>query len=59
MNWHLIGYCEKEKIEFTRGRPYHKNDNAHVEQKNWTHVRKVFGYERRETEEEKDVMNDL
>lgn len=59
MNWHLIGYCQEEKIEFTRGRPYHKNDNAHVEQKNWTHVRKVFGYERRETEEEKDIMNDL
>jgi hypothetical protein len=47
------------QIEFTRGRPYQKNDNAHVEQKNWSHVRKVFGYKRRETEDELNVMNDL
>lgn len=46
-------------MEFTRGRPYQKNDNAHVEQKNWTHVRKVFGYKRRETEYEFHIMNDL
>ena len=36
-----------------------KNDNAHIEQKNWTQVRKVFGYRRRETEIELDLMNDL
>lgn len=59
INWQLYRYCEKEQIEFTRGRPYKKNDNAHIEQKNWTHVRKVFGYERRETDEECDLMNDL
>lgn len=59
INWQLYHYCEKEKIEFTRGRPYKKNDNAHVEQKNWTHVRKVFGYQRRETEAEQKIMNDL
>jgi hypothetical protein len=59
INWQLYHYCEREKIEFTRGRPYHKNDNAHVEQKNWTNVRKVFGYERRATEAECDLMNDL
>lgn len=59
INWQLFHYCEKESIEFTRGRPYHKNDNAHIEQKNWTHVRKVFGYERRATQEECDLMNDL
>lgn len=33
-------------IRVVRGRPYHKNDNAHVEQKNWTHVRELFGYKR-------------
>jgi len=33
-------------VEFTRSRPYHKNDNAHVEQKQWTHVRQLLGYER-------------
>ena len=59
INWQLFHYCEKESIQFTRGRPYHKNDNAHIEQKNWTHVRKVFGYERRSTQEECDLMNDL
>ena len=40
-------------------RPYAKNDNAHIEQKNWTHVRKIFGYKRRETEAEQNAMNDL
>jgi hypothetical protein len=59
INWQLFHYCERESIAFTRGRPYHKNDNAHIEQKNWTHVRKVFGYERRETDEEMAIMNDL
>lgn len=59
INWQLYRYCEKENINFTRGRPYKKNDNAHIEQKNWTHVRRVFGYERQETEEECDLMNDL
>ena len=59
INWQLYHYCEQEKIEFTRGRPYHKNDNAHVEQKNWTNVRRVFGYERRESKAECDLMNEL
>ena len=34
------------QIQFTRGRPYKKDDNAHIEQKNWTHVRKLLGYVR-------------
>ena len=59
INWQLFNYCMKREVEFTRGRPYQKNDNAHVEQKNWTHVRKVFGYKRRETEYELNIMNDL
>jgi len=59
INWQLFNYCLNRQIEFTRGRPYQKNDNAHVEQKNWTHVRKVFGYRRRETEIELRLMNDL
>lgn len=59
INWQLFRYCEEKEIEFTRGRPYHKNDNAHIEQKNWTHVRKIFGYKRRETEVELEIMNDL
>jgi len=59
INWQLFRYCQEREIEFTHGRPYAKNDNAHIEQKNWTHVRKVFGYKRRETEKEMEIMNDL
>lgn len=59
INWQLFQFCMERKIEFTRGRPYAKNDNAHIEQKNWTHVRKVFGYKRRETEAELEIMNGL
>lgn len=59
INGAMIRYCMKNKIEFTRGRPYKKNDNAHIEQKNWTHVRKVFGYVRVEEQEIVDLMNDL
>ena len=46
INAHLIGYCQRHGIQFTRGRPYKKDDNAHIEQKNWTHVRKLLGYVR-------------
>lgn len=46
-------------IEQTRGRAYKKNDQAHVEQKNFTHVRNTFGYYRFDTPEELDLMNDI
>jgi len=59
INWQLFRWCMARQIEFTRGRPNKKNDNAHVEQKNWTHVRKLFGYKRREGERELNIMNDL
>jgi hypothetical protein len=59
INWQLFHYCMDREIEFTRGRPYEKNDNAHIEQKNWTHVRKLFGYRRLETEKQLQLMNDL
>lgn len=59
INYHLVDYCKEDDIQFTRGRPYMKNDNAHVEQKNWTHVRKVFGWERYDTPEVQAAMNDL
>jgi hypothetical protein len=48
----LYQYCLSEKITFTRSRPYRKNDQAHVEQKNWSVVRRLIGYDRLETEEE-------
>jgi hypothetical protein len=59
INYHLCRYCEKHDIQFTRGRPYKKNDNAHIEQKNWTHVRRVLGWDRYDTREELDAMNAL
>ena len=49
INYHLLRYCEKHRIQFTRSRPYKKDDNAHIEQKNWTHVRKLLGWDRYDT----------
>jgi len=48
----LYRYCLEEKITFTRSRPYQKNDQAHVEQKNWSVVRHTVGYDRWETKQE-------
>ena len=63
LNHHFIRYfSDRPKnniIEFTRSRPYHKNDNAYVEQKNWTHVRQVFGYQRFDQPQLVTLMNDL
>lgn len=59
INQILCKYCQREKLEFTRSRPYRKNDNAYIEQKNWTHVRKIFGYLRYDTYEELAIMNGL
>ena len=50
INDDLKRYCEQEHITFTRCRPYKKNDQAYVEQKNWTAVRQMVGYERYEGE---------
>ena len=55
----LYVYCTQNCIAFTRGRPYHSNDNCHVEEKNWTHVRKVVGYGRLDTEEAVHALNSL
>jgi hypothetical protein len=59
INYHLKTFCDQNKIQFTRGRPYKKDDNAHIEQKNWTHVRKIFGYERYDSKQAVEAMNDL
>jgi hypothetical protein len=59
LNDHLVRYCKRESIQFTRGRPYKKDDNAHIEQKNWTHVRKLMGWVRYDTEEAVAAMNRL
>jgi hypothetical protein len=61
LNYHLLEFFQiREKpVQFTRSRPYHKGDNAHVEQKNWTHVRQLFGYYRYENPQLVTLMNDL
>jgi transposase InsO family protein len=48
INANLLRYCEHKQITFTRSRPYKKNDQAHVEQKNWSIVRQLVGYDRYE-----------
>ncbi len=59
INWHLFRYTNKEKLGFSRSRPNKKNDNCFVEQKNWTHVKKLVGYLRYDSEEELQMLNDL
>lgn len=59
INYHLFSYSEKTGLDFSRSRPYKKNDNCLVEQKNWTHVRKNVGYLRYDTFSELDLLNDL
>ncbi len=55
----LYRYCLEEKITFTRSRPYQKNDQAHVEQKNWSVVRHIVGYDRWETEQELALLESI
>lgn len=59
LNHHLITFCKKGQIQFTRGRPYKKNDNAHIEQKNWTHVRRLIGWGRLDSQIAVDLLNNL
>jgi hypothetical protein len=55
----LYRYCLAEKITFTRSRPYQKNDQAHVEQKNWSVVRHTIGYDRLEGPEELALLHSI
>jgi hypothetical protein len=55
----LYRYCQTEQITFTRSRPYQKNDQAHVEQKNWSVVRHTIGYDRLETAEELALLRSI
>jgi len=61
LNHHLVRYFTEHpnNVSFTRSRPYKKNDNAHVEQKNWSHVRQLFGYDRFADKRLVGMMNDL
>jgi hypothetical protein len=61
INHHLVAYLGQrpKPVLFTRGRPYQKNDNARVEQRNWTHVRQHFGYERYDNPQVAPLINSL
>ena len=61
LNWHLLRHLteRKQPVQFTRARPYHKNDNAHIENKNWTHIRQYLGYLRFEEEKLVEKLNEL
>ena len=61
INHHLVRYLGQrlKPVLFTRGRPYRKNDNARVEQRNWTHVRQHFGYARYDNPQVAPLMNEL
>jgi hypothetical protein len=61
INHHLFNYFteHKPRIDFTRSRPYKKNDNAHVEQKNWSFVRQLLGYDRLENHQLVELINNL
>jgi hypothetical protein len=61
INHHLVAYLgqRKKPVLFTRSRPCRKNDNAHVEQRNWTHVRQHFGYERYDNPAVAPLLNAL
>jgi hypothetical protein len=59
INAHLFAYCTDRQITFTRSRSGNKNDGAHVEQKNWTHVRELVGYLRFDTDAERSMLNEI
>jgi len=59
INWVMYRYIRKKEYNFTRSRPFHKNDNAHIEQKNWTAIRQLIGYARLDKPEQLEILNDL
>lgn len=61
LNWHVLRYCQDRRhpVQMSRSRPYHTDDNAHVEQKNWTHIRQWFGYERYDNPAVVPLLNHL
>jgi hypothetical protein len=59
INKYLTDYCQEQKLSFTRSRPYRKNDNCYVEQKNYSVVRRAVGYQRYDTEVQLSLLNEL
>jgi len=59
VNWVLKGYCDRNKISYTRSRSYHKNDQAHIEGKNYQSIRRVVGYDRITDPKLVEIINDM
>ena len=59
INWHLLHWCRQTGILLSRSRPEHKNDNCNVEQKNWTLVRRLIGYQRLDTPDQMQWLDSL
>lgn len=61
LNYHLMSYFVERKhpVQYTRSRSYKSNDNAHIEGKNWTHIRQYLGYKRFDKIEIVDVLNQM
>lgn len=59
INWELLRFCRTNNIQFTRTRPYKKDDNAYIEQKNWSNVRRVIGWDRYEGIKSQRLLNKL
>jgi hypothetical protein len=61
LNWQLVRFLQERKtpVQVTRSRPYHKDDNAHVEQKNWMWPRQLLGYQRLENPDTLTPINEL
>lgn len=59
VNWHLVRYCAKNKITYTRARETIKNDQAYIEQQNYSVVRRFVGYQRLDTQEQLEILNKL
>ena len=59
INQYLVEYCQQQRLSFTRSRPYRKNDNCFVEQKNYSIVRRAVGYQRYDTELQLRLLNEL
>jgi len=61
LNYHLLRHFteRKQPVQCTRSRAYHKDDNAHIEQKDWTHIRQWLGYDRLDNPEVVSLLNNL
>jgi len=59
INWHFLRMAQRKHITFTRSRAYRSNDQAHIEQKNFSTVRKIIGYRRLETEKQLKILNQI